>query len=248
MYRSGQALGPLVTRMGAIGSVTEAEAAAILSLPHTLRQMTPGWEIAREGDHPSQSCLVIEGTCCRFKIAANGARQIVSYHIGGDLPDLQSCYLGRLDHNFSALTFGTVAFIPHHALKSLMTDNPELAVKFWREAFIDGSVSREWLCNIGRRSADVRIAHLICELFVRHRAAGTAERHSFPFHFTQAAIGDSQGLSTVHVNRVLQRLKVDQLIEIADKRLTILDWPVLQEFGDFDAGYLHLRPFGTRAA
>src|SRR4051794_5233483 len=115
MHRSGDALGPLITRLRAIGALEDAEIDVLLSLPYSIRDSKPGWEIAREGDSPSQCCLVLDGTFCRFKMAAEGARQIVSYHIRGDLPDLQSAFLDVMDHNISALTAGTVAFIPHTA-------------------------------------------------------------------------------------------------------------------------------------
>ncbi|WP_180268026.1 Crp/Fnr family transcriptional regulator [Nostoc linckia] len=118
-----------------------------------------------------------------------------------------------------------------------------LGAKLLRESFIDSSVSREWLCNVGRRSAEARLAHVICELFTRHRAAGSADKFTFPFGLTQTAIGDAQGLSTVHVNRVLQHLRAKGLIGSSDARaktMTILDWEELQIVGDFDPGYLHI--------
>jgi CRP-like cAMP-binding protein len=140
-------------------------------------------------------------------VAAEGARQIVSYHIRGDLPDLQSCFLASMDHALSALTAGTVAFIPHAAIRDILEHKPTLGAKLLRESFIDSSISREWLCNVGRRSSMSRIAHLICEMFTRHQAAGSADHFTFPFGLTQIAISDAQGMSTVHVNRVLQKLK-----------------------------------------
>lgn len=241
MYRSGEALAPLVTRLAAIAKLTDSDVEAILSLPYSIRDARAGWEVAREGDRPSQCCLVVEGTFCRFKVAAHGARQIVSYHIRGDVPDLQSCFLENMDHNLSALTPGTVAFIPHAAIRQMLVENPLFIAKLLRESFIDSSVSREWLCNVGRREAEARVAHLICELYTRHSASGTAHFRTFPFGLTQTAIGDSQGLSTVHVNRVLQKLRGDGLIQSEGKEMTILDWPGLKRRGDFDPGYLHLR-------
>lgn len=242
MYRSGDALGPMITRLSAISYLAEEEIGVILALPYSVREVKPGWEIAREGDSPSQCCLVLDGTFCRFKMAAHGARQIVSYHIRGDLPDLQSCFLEVMDHNFSALTTGTVAFIPHRAIRQMLVAFPLLTAKLLRESFIDSSVSREWLCNVGRRTSESRVAHLICEMFTRNKVAGYANQFSFPFGLTQTAIGDSQGMSAVHVNRVLQKLKADKLIDSQprSKTMTILDWEGLQELGDFHAGYLHI--------
>lgn len=240
MRRTGEVFGPLISRLAAICTLTDDDVDVILSLPYALRDGIAGWEVLREGDSPSRCCLILDGTFCRFKMAEEGARQIVSYHIRGDLPDLQSCFLDVMDYNLSALTPGTVAFIPHASVRQLLEEKPLLAAKLLRESFIDSSITREWLCNVGRRSAQSRIAHLFCEMYTRHLAAGSADLLSFPFGLTQAAIGDSQGLSTVHVNRVLKKLRTDKLITTQSKRIIILDWDQLQVVGDFDKGYLHI--------
>jgi len=242
MNADGNALEPLVTRLQAIGRLAEPEIGVLRSLPHSVRDAQPGWEVARQGDKPTHCCLIVNGTFCRFKMAAEGARQIVSYHIRGEVPDLQSAFLDVMDHNLGALNAGTVALIPHSAVRQMLVEHPLLTAKLLKESFIDSSVTREWLCNVGRRQAECRVAHLICEMFTRHRAVGHTEGFTFPFGLTQTAIGDSQGLSVVHVNRVLKSLKADRLIR-ADNRsrtITILDWEGLQEVGDFDPGYLHL--------
>ncbi len=240
-YRSGDALRPLVKRLPAVTELSDEHAEALLSLPHSVRDAKSGWEIIREGDRPTQSCLVIDGICGRFKIAGHGARQIVSYHIRGDIPDVQSLFIETMDHNLTGLSPVVVAFIPHHALREVMMAHPALVPVLWRESFIDNSISREWLCNVGRRSSEARLAHLICELYTRYCAIDGAQGATFNFPLTQTDLGDAQGLSTVHVNRVMQKLKQSGLISMADRKLTILDWPRLQKLGDFDPGYLHLR-------
>ena len=108
-YRSGDSLLPLVQRLRAVGNLSDDLAAALLSLPHSVREARSGWEIIREGDRPTQSCLVIDGVCGRFKMAGQGARQIVSYHIRGDVPDLQSLFIETMDHNLVALSSVVVA-------------------------------------------------------------------------------------------------------------------------------------------
>lgn len=240
MRKSAEVLGPLVTRLAAIGSLTDSDIDAILALPYTAREGKAGWEIVREGDAPSQCCLVLDGTFGRFKMAAEGGRQIVSFHIRGEVPDLQSLFLAAMDHTLSALTPGTVAFIPHSAMRNILEDNPTLGAKLLRESFIDSSVTREWVCNIGRRSSESRIAHLICEMFTRHQATGSADGFTFPFGLTQSVVSDAQGMSAVQVNRVMQKLKRDKLITSQAKHITILDWDGLSEVGDFDKAYLHL--------
>jgi hypothetical protein len=57
---------------------------------------------------------------------------------------------------------------------------------------------------------------------------------------TQAEIGDSLGLSNVHVNRSLQELRGDSLITLRGHLLTVQDWKGLKKAGEFDPTYLHL--------
>ena len=87
---------------------------------------------------------------------------------------------------------------------------------------------------MGRRPADRQMAHLFCELFVRLDSVGLTNGTSFDFPLTQEELGDTLGVSTVHVNRMLQQLREDGLITLKGKTLTILDLERLKEFADFD--------------
>ena len=109
------------------------------------------------------------------------------------------------------------------------------------DTLIDAAVFREWVANIGQREAYARIAHLFCELFVRLRAVGLNEGDSYPMPITQAELADATGLSTVHVNRSLKKLRRDRLIETKARTVIIKDWEALQQAGEFDPTYLHLK-------
>jgi CRP-like cAMP-binding protein len=87
----------------------------------------------------------------------------------------------------------------------------------------------------------------LCELFVRLKAIGLAEGNACKLPLTQADLGDALGLSTVHVNRTLQELRGEGLIELHSGRLRILDWMRLKEAAQFDPNYLHLRDPGLAA-
>jgi CRP-like cAMP-binding protein len=95
------------------------------------------------------------------------------------------------------------------------------------------------MIGIGRRSAKTRIAHLFCEMVLRLRAVGLEEGNAVPLPITQAEVGDALGLSTVHVNRTLQELRGENLIEWENGVLTVLNWEGLQLAGEFDPTYLH---------
>jgi CRP-like cAMP-binding protein len=233
-------LNPLLRKLESVASLSADEKAAILELPVTVRQMRADHDIVRERDRPTQSCLVLDGWLCRYKILESGARQIFSFHIAGDIPDLQSLHLRTMDHNLGTLAQSTVAFIQHESVKNLARDFPNICKILWRDTLIDAAIFREWMVGMGRRDAPSRIAHVFCELFIKLQAVGLTKDHSCHFPITQSVIGDALGLSTVHVNRSLMELRGKGLIKLEKQVLTILKWDELRQEGGFDPLYLHL--------
>jgi CRP-like cAMP-binding protein len=197
-------------------------------------------DIVREGDRPSRSCAVLEGYAATYKHTGDGKRQIMSFHIPGDIPDLQSLHLTVLDNSLCTITTATVGFIQHEALREVCHSYPRLADAFWRETLIDASIFREWVMNVGRREAYNRMAHVMCEWMTRMRAVGLAKDLTCDLPMTQGELADATGITNVHVNRVLQELRKDGLIGLKGNKLTILDWDQLKKVGDFDPTYLHL--------
>ncbi|KLK90774.1 Crp/Fnr family transcriptional regulator [Microvirga vignae] len=230
----------LIRKLESIAPLAPDEKAALLRLPLRLKTVAADQDIVCEGDTPSECCLIVEGFACRYSLTAEGKRQILSFHISGDIPDLQSLHLDVMDHSLGTLVPSKLAFIQHDDLRSLMRNQPRLGDLFWRDTLIDAAVFRQWLVGIGRREAYGRIAHLLCELLVRLRAVELVEDHAFNLPVTQAELGDALGISTVHVNRVLQELRGENLISLSGSSLKVLDWEGLQEAGEFDATYLHL--------
>jgi CRP-like cAMP-binding protein len=230
----------LIRKLVSISPLTADERQCLATLPLTSKSLPADQDIVREGDRPSECCLVVEGFVCRYKLTESGKRQIFSFHLPGDIPDLQSLHLQVMDHSVMTLTPSKVAFIPHENLKTLMHECPRIADVMWRDTLIDAAVFREWMVGIGRRSAATRIAHVLCEILVRMRAVGLGDGHSCDLPVTQAELGDALGLSTVHVNRSLQELRAMGLITLKGSRLTVENWDGLKEEGEFDPTYLHL--------
>jgi CRP-like cAMP-binding protein len=233
---------PLIRRLESITKLSQRERDALLHLPLAIREMAADQDIVREGDRPSESCLILSGMAIRYKMTEGGKRQIMSFHIAGEIPDLQSLHLRTMDHTLSTLTPCKLASIAHRSLHTLFEEHPRLSGVFWRETLIDAAIFREWVVNVGRRQAPARMAHLLCELFLRHKAVGLVTDHVFEFPITQTELADAMGLSTVHVNRTLQELRAQELISNPDHQLTILDWEGLKQAGEFDPTYLHQQP------
>jgi CRP-like cAMP-binding protein len=225
--------------MESIVTLTDEEKTALIRLPLLAQDLRADQDIVREGDRPSRCCLIIEGLACRYSMTREGKRQIFSFHIPGEIPDLQSLHLRTMDHTLATITGCKVGFIQHEAIQDLCTRYPRLAGAFWRETLIDAAIFREWMIGLGRREADVRLAHFLCEMLVRLRAVGLADENRCPLPLTQTEIGDALGLSMVHVNRTLQHLRGANLITLANGRLTVNDWEDLKALGEFDPAYLH---------
>lgn len=230
----------LIRKLQTIAVISTEEQRALGELPLRLRVFSASTDLLREDQPSTECCLILEGLACRYKVLGAGQRQILSLHLPGDIPDLMSLHLDTMDHGLASLGRGRAAYIPHGAVRELCDRHPNLAATLWRDTLIDASIAREWLAGIGRRTAHERIAHLICEIHVRSSALGLLDEGAFELPVTQAELGDAAGLSTVHVNRVLQDLRRDDLISWRGRSILVLDWDRLRLTADFDAGYLHL--------
>jgi CRP-like cAMP-binding protein len=228
----------LVKNLDSIGSLSPEEIGALLGIIGASRQVLRNHDIVKAGSSPDSVTLILSGFSCRYKLLPDGGRQIHSFHIPGDVPDLPSFVIGFTDHAVGALSTCEVAIIRHHELRKLSEAFPNLALVLWRNTMIDFAIMCEWLSGIGRRDARTRTAHLICEQYYLKRAVGMANNHVLPFPVTQAELGDALGLSTVHVNRTMKGLAREKLISYRNHSIAILDWEKLQTAGQFDASYL----------
>lgn len=231
----------MIRKLESIASLSDEEKQALHDLPVQVQVLKADEDIVRIGDRPSQSCLLLDGFTCVYKVTAEGKRQIMALHVPGDMPDLQSLHLKVMDNSVATMTSCTVGFIQHEDLRRVCERYPRITAAFWRETLVDASIFREWLLNVGRREAYNRIAHLLCEMLVRLKAVGLVQDHTFNLSITQGELADAIGTSNVHVNRVLQELRANGLIRTAGTRVNIPDWERLKEAGEFDPLYLHLQ-------
>lgn len=230
---------PMVRKLEYWATFTKSDREALLALPYKVKTIEPKGMIAREGDAAAHACVICSGFVYRHKVVADGARQIVSLHMTGDLVDLQSALLHSVDHNVQALTRSEVALVPRDALRRIATEHPAIGEAMWHDTLVDGSICREWIANVGRRDARTRLAHLLCEFALRLAATGIGGEGSRELPMTQEQLGDCTGLTPVHVNRMLKALSDDGLIRQSKRAVAILDWQGLTLAGDFQSAYLH---------
>lgn len=219
-----------------------AEDVAVLrTLPTAIRNLAANEDIVRQGDRPDKSALVLNGMVGRYHVLSGGKRQYLSFHIAGDLPDLQSLFIERMDHGVCGIGPAMVAMIPHADITALIDRQPSLAAALWRETLIDAAIFREAITNNGSRTMRTRMAHLFCEIYYRSRAAGLAKPGSCYLPIHQGQIGEALGMSIVTVNRNIQSLRRTGAMELRAGTLTVHDWKALTDIGEFDPSYLNLK-------
>lgn len=189
---------------------------------------------------PDAVFVLLEGWACGYKILRDGERQICSIHVAGDGPDFRKLFLPAAELEFRTLTPCRTGIISAAGLRELCRQSDTVANAVVKHIAVSAAISEEWIANIGRRRAINRVAHLICELACRLDAARGASQSRYAIPLTQADLGDATGLSTVHVNRVLQELRARGLVEFAAGQLVIPDRRQLAQLAGFDPRYLHL--------
>ncbi len=197
-------------------------------------------DVVREGDRPEFIYLILDGWAGRYKYLPDGRRQIVSFFLPGDICDINIFVLREMDHFVGALSRLKVAQITRGDFETATLDNPRLLQALYWDTLVATAIQREWALNLGQRSALERVAHLICEAFIRLRVAGRTVGNRCDWPITQIALAEASGLTPVHVSRTLQALAAQGLIEMENRTLHIPDLDALMQAGLFTAHYLHL--------
>lgn len=232
---------PLISKLEVVASLSEEDRHVLWELCGDVREVPARRDILSDGERPDHIHIILGGWAARYKMLRNGSRQITAFLIPGDFCDLHVTILRQMDHGIFTLTPATVAYIPHQAMQDLPLDRPALARALWWATLVDEAVLRAWIVNIGRRDAYQGVAHLLCELHARMWNVGLVDEGRFSLPLTQEELADALGLTPVHVNRVLQRLRKEGLITLEARLLTVEDPAALRETAGFDPSYLHER-------
>jgi len=236
----------LNSKLEAYTKLSQSDRAKIELLScRNVREIAARRDLIREGDKPHSLYLLLSGWACRYKTLPDGRRQIVALFLPGDLCDLHVYILKEMDHSVGAITSLRAAEILRDDFEQLLSDHPRVTQALWWDELVKIAIQREWTVNLGQRSAYERIAHLLCECFLRLRTVGLTANGSCPFPLTQVDLADATGLTAVHVNRTLQELRKDGLIELHSRTLSIPNLSALKAAGLFNDNYLHLNHEGA---
>lgn len=228
----------LIARLLAVGRLSEQDQQALRSIRYTIRNLVDAEYAVQEGDRPSGCTVVMAGFLARQRVVSDRT-QISSFYVAGDMPDLSSLHLPVMDHDLCSLGSSTIALVKHSDLRATLRESPGLVNALWRETLIQGAIYREWVDNLGARQALPRVAHLICEIATRLEFVGLVDLNSYNCPLTQEDVANACGLSIVHVNRTIQELRRQGLIEWHGRKLELLQRQELESLAEFNADYLH---------
>ena len=199
----------------------------------------PHVDLMCEGQKGSNTYVVMAGFAQRYKSLPNGSRQILSLMLPGDFSEIDTDVVDATDYSIGTTTECRIVTVKRDDIASLL-EHPAIARALRWASLVDDSIARQSLVNIGRRTAELRLSHFLCELLVRLEMVGLVRDGTFDLPFTQADLADTLGISTVHVNRVLQRLRGKDLIATRNRSVKVLDVEGLKTFCAFNPNYLHL--------
>ena len=228
----------LIRKLNQHAALDAEDEAAIRNLPVSSRLVEPGTYLIAEGDAPTHCLVLITGFAYRQKQTWTGARQILSVHIPGEAIDFQHLFLKVADHSVQVFTRSEVAWTPRELFQNLALTRPNIGRAIAICNAIEAAIFREWIVNVGRRTARERIAHLLCEFASKMAAQGLSDGNSIELPITQEQLADATALTSVHVNRTLRALETDGFITRRG-RLIQFEGNALWSLADFDSNYLH---------
>ncbi|MGA7809863.1 Crp/Fnr family transcriptional regulator [Bradyrhizobium sp.] len=212
------------------------------------RHAQKGELLIEQEEETSSLVILCSGMARAVRTLLDGRQQIVAVFVAGDTLNATDLPFRQARNSISALTPAICLSIPLRHLDTLLTGHPAIARALWLDAAAQSAIQQEWMVGLGRHQAQARLAHFICEVSCRLQFSGSSADDSFEFPLTQRELGDTLGLSPVHVNRTLQLLRGQGLIELSHQKLTIRNKSGLYELAEFDPRYLGGSRFADRGA
>jgi len=229
---------PLTLKLSAFVALSETDLQTLERYHRRRRIFQANHELIHEGQKNHSAFILAEGWACSFKVLPDGERQIVDFQLPGDFLGLRSILFRTADHSTEAVTRIEASEVLATDIFDSFAEAPRLASAVLWAASRDEAMVVEHLVNLGRRSAEERMAHFLLELGARLKLVGIGNKTGFDCPLTQYHLADVLGLSAVHVNRVLRQMREQGLVTFQKGRVTFDDFAGLVRLADFDTDYL----------
>ncbi|MCT4369876.1 Crp/Fnr family transcriptional regulator [Yangia mangrovi] len=202
----------------------------------------PGTHLLIEGANSPQIFTVLEGMGLRYKTLENGRRQVINFLLPGDLTGLQAGLLGEMKHSVQATSAMRLCVFNRSDLWSLYRKQPSLGYDVTWIAASEEHFLGETLATVGQRDAAERVAWALLKIFRRLTELGIGQGARVPLPYRQQDLADALGLSLVHTNKTLARIRARGLAEWADGELHVSDVDGMAELAMTDTEEPSVRP------
>lgn len=229
---------PLARKLSAFVALSEEELAVLERLHQQRRLFAAGRDLVHQGQSKQAAYILASGWVCSYKIQRDGSRQIVDFQIPGDFLGLRSVLLHTSDHSVEPIVEIQAAEVIVSDLLEAFAQTPRLATAILWAVSRDEAMVVEHLVGLGRRDANARMAHFLLELGARLALVGMGSKAGYDCPLTQYHLADALGLSAIHVNRVLRKLREEGYLTFRDGRVTFDNYARLVALADFDPAYL----------
>ena len=230
-------------RIAAFAELAPGDAEMISGLPLERRGFAPRAELGG-GIAPGRPRFVLSGWACRQRLLPDGRRQIFDFVLPGDL--VGSCFPSQVSIPVATVALTRVEALNAAPLQAVLAERDAAQDPFARACMALERQSEALLLNqvmrLGRQTAYERAAHLLLELHERLAAVGLAQGNRFPFPLRQEMLAEALGLSVVHVNRTLQQLRRDRMIELGNGYAMLLQPQRLRDAADYAPAALAVCP------
>jgi CRP-like cAMP-binding protein len=234
---------PFVVKLMAHGHLDSEDLKAVGRVLNRKVTVKKGQDIMVQGYEYKTLDIVESGFGLRFTLLHQGGRQILNAVLPGDLVGFPSSFFRPSIFSAMAATPMSLHRVSIEAFTELCRQRTNIAMALVWFAAREASIYAHHLVNAGRRSPLERVAHFLLETHFRLKAVGCASDRSFELPFSQESIGDTLGLSTPHVNRMLSELRHQGLIGTQNHTISILDRSALQILAEFEPSYLERTSF-----
>jgi CRP-like cAMP-binding protein len=224
----------ILHRMSSFASLSAAELQLLRELSRQTRQLDPRAELCQEGRVPVPRIL-LSGWACRQRMLGDGRRQIISFLLPGDPCSLLE--RPSVESHCAVVALTSVTVVEARPLEAALSDSPGLypglALAIRLMTIQDGLLLQDQVVRLGRQTAYERMVHLLLELRSRLGVVEMVDGNVFPMPVTQEILADALGLSIVHVNRTLQQIRRDGMLEFRGGQVTILDLAMMEAVADW---------------
>ncbi|MFB2530875.1 Crp/Fnr family transcriptional regulator [Paracoccus sp. p4-l81] len=185
-----------------------------------------------EGAPSPHMMTVLDGMGLRYKLLPDGERQVLNFVFPGDFLGLQAGTMGEMRHSVIAVTPMTVCLFRRSDLETMVRAVPQRALDLAHISTVEEHFLGEALARVGQQSATERMAWALLRVFCRLRAIGMSADNRVPFPYRQRDLADALGLSLVHTNKTLARLRESGVADWAGGWLIVHDIARLSDIAE----------------